>query len=157
MNETESQQPGPGSELIIARLMELILVEILRGGALRMDQEQTGLLAGLADPVTARALAAIHKDLARDWTVQDLARHCRVSRSSFAARFRKVMGTGTIEYILNWRMARAKDELRYGTRSISQIAFDIGFQSSSAFSTAFTRSVGCSPKRFADSARSASM
>jgi AraC-like DNA-binding protein len=152
MNETESLQPGPGSEFIIGRLMELILVEILRGGALRVDQEQTGLLAGLADPVTARALSAIHRDLARDWTVHDLALLSAVSRSAFAARFRKIMGTGPIEYILNWRMARAKDELRYGTRSVSQIAFDIGFQSSSAFSTAFTRSVGYSPKRYADSA-----
>jgi len=127
--------------------MELILVEILRGGAL--GQEHTGLLAGLADPVTARALAAMHGDLAHDWTVNELARLCAVSRSAFAARFRKIMGTGPIEYVLNWRMARAKDELRYGTRSISEIAFDVGFRSSSAFSTAFTRSVGCSPKRCA--------
>jgi AraC-like DNA-binding protein len=150
MNETESAQPGPGSEFIIAHLMELILVEILRGGAL--EQEHTGVLAGLADPITARALAAMHRDLAHDWTVNQLARLCAVSRSAFAARFRKIMGTGPIEYVL--RMARAKDELRYGTRSISQIAFDVGFQSPSAFSTAFTRSIGCSPKRFAASVRS---
>jgi AraC-like DNA-binding protein len=157
MNETESMRPGPGSEFIIARLMELILVEILRGGALRVGEEHTGLLAGLADPVTSRALSAIHRDLAHDWTVYDLARLCAVSRSSFAARFRKIVGAGPIEYVLAWKMARAKDELRYGSRSISQIAFDIGFQSSSAFSSAFSRYVGCSPKRFADAARGASV
>lgn len=153
MNMAESLRPGPGSEFIIARLMELILVEILRGPALRVNQEQAGLLAGLADPVTACALSAIHKNLAHNWTVHDLARLCGVSRSSFAERFRKVMGMGPIEYIQDWRMARAKDELRYGTRSISQVAFDVGFQSSSAFSTAFTRAVGCSPKRYVDSVR----
>ena len=153
MNETESLQPGPGSEFIIMRLMELILVEILRSEALRVNQEHTGLLAGLADPVTARALSAMHRDVAHGWTVSSLARLCDVSRSSLAARFRRIVGRGPIEYLLHWRMALAKDELRRGTRSIGEIALAIGFQSSSAFSTAFTRAVGCSPKRFAGSAR----
>jgi AraC-like DNA-binding protein len=149
MNETESLQPGAGSEFIIARLMELILYEILRGESLGVNQEQGGLLAGLADPITARALAAMHGEVARDWTVSDLARLCGISRSTLAGRFRKIVGTGPIEYLLHWRMAVAKDELRRGTRSIGEIALAIGFLSSSAFSTAFTRAVGCSPKRFA--------
>jgi len=151
MNEAESRQPGPGSEFIIARLMELILVEILRSQALRVDPAHRGLLAGLADPVTARALSAMHRDVARGWTVSDLARLCGASRSTFAARFRNVVGTGPIDYLLHWRMAVAKDELRRGTRSIGEIALAVGFRSSSAFSTAFTRAVGCSPKRFSSS------
>jgi AraC-like DNA-binding protein len=149
MNETESQQPGPGSEFIIARLMELILVEILRSEALQVSNEHTGLLAGLADPITARALSAMHRDVAHGWTVSGLARLCSVSRSTFATRFRNIVGTGPIEYLMHWRMALAKDELRRGTRSIGEIALAIGFQSSSAFSTAFTRATGSSPKRFA--------
>lgn len=153
MNETESLNPGPGSEFVIARLMELILVEILRCEALRVKPEPAGLLPGLADPVTARALSAMHRDVARDWTVADLARLCGASRSAFAVRFRQIVGTGPIEYLLHWRMALAKDELRLGTRSIGEIALAIGFQPSSAFSTAFTRAVGCSPKRFAVSTR----
>ena len=157
MNETESRQPGPGSNFIIARLMELILVEILRSEALRVDperkREHSGLLAGLADPVTARALSAMHRDVAHDWTVSGLARLCGVSRSTFAARFRQIVGMGPIEYLLHWRMALAKDELRRGSQSIGEIALAIGFQSSSAFSTAFSRAVGSSPKRFAVSAR----
>jgi AraC-like DNA-binding protein len=154
VNEAECLHPGPGSEFIIARLMELILVEILRSEALRADLEETGLLAGLADTVTARALSAIHRDVAYGWTVSRLARLCGVSRSTFATRFRKVVGTGPIEYLQQWRIALAKDDLRRRTRSIGEIALAIGFQSSSAFSTAFTRVVGCSPKRFAYSARS---
>jgi AraC-like DNA-binding protein len=153
MNETESLHPGPGSEFVIARLMELILVEILRSHAPSVDQDQAGLLAGLADPVTARALSAMHGDVARDWTVASLGRVCGVSRSAFATRFRKIVGTGPIEYLLHWRLALAKDELRTGAKSVGEIAQAIGFQSSSAFSTAFTRAVGCSPKRFAVSAR----
>ncbi|MBB5343889.1 AraC family transcriptional regulator [Tunturibacter empetritectus] len=160
MNEAEYLQPGPGSEFVIARLMELILVEILRSEALRANpeqgpeqsQEHTGLLAGLTDPVTARALAAMHREVAHGWTVAGLARLCGVSRSSFAVRFRRIVGRGPIEYLLDWRMALAKDELRGGTRSIGEVALMVGFQSSSAFSTAFTRAVGCSPKRFAASA-----
>jgi AraC-like DNA-binding protein len=148
MNEMESLQPGPGSEFILVRLMELILVEILRNEALRVDQH-AGLLAGLADPVTSRALSAMHRDVAHGWTVAGLARLCNVSRSTFAERFRRIVGTGPIEYLQQWRMALAKDELRRGTRSIGEIALAIGFQSSSAFSTTFTRTVGCSPKRFA--------
>ncbi len=162
MNETESLEPGAGSEFIIARLMELILVEILRSETLRVNsdrspdrkQEHSGLLAGLADPVTACALSAMHRDVSHGWTVSGLARLCGVSRSTFAARFRQIVGMGPIEYLLQWRIALARDELRRGTRSIGQIALDIGFQSSSAFSTAFTRAVGCSPKRFAIAARS---
>jgi AraC-like DNA-binding protein len=154
MNEAESLRPGPGSEFIIARLMELILVEILRSETVRVDQEQRGLLAGLGDPMTARALSAMHRDVAGMWTVARLARLCRVSRSTFAARFREVVGKAPIEYLLDWRMAMAKDELRTGARSIGEIALAIGFQSSSAFSTSFSRAVGCSPRRFAASVHS---
>ena len=149
MNQAESLAPGAGSSFIIVRLMELILVEILRNEALKLDQEHTGMLAGLADPVTACALIAMHRNVAHDWTVADLARLCGLSRSSFAARFSKVVGTGPIEYLMRWRMALAKDELNRGERSSGQIALAIGFKSSSAFSTAFTRAVGCAPKLFA--------
>ncbi len=149
MNQAESSTPGPGSDFIIVRLMELILVEILRNEALQMDSKYTGLLAGLADPVTACALAAMHRDVAHEWTVAGLARLCGLSRSSFAARFSKVMGMAPIEYLLQWRMALAKDQLQRGERSSGQIALAVGFKSSSAFSTAFTRAVGCAPKHFA--------
>jgi AraC-like DNA-binding protein len=94
----------------------------------------------------------MHRDVTHDWTVSILARLCGVSRSTLAVRFREIVGMGPIEYLQRWRMALAKDELRRGTKSIGEIALAIGFQSSSAFSTAFTRAVGCSPKRFAASA-----
>jgi AraC-like DNA-binding protein len=149
MNQAESLAPGAGSSFIIVRLMELILVEILRNEALKLDREHTGMLAGLADPVTACALVAMHRNVAHSWTVADLARLCGLSRSSFAARFSKVAGIGPIEYLMHWRMALAKDELQRGKLSIGQIALAIGFKSSSAFSTAFTRVVGNAPKHFA--------
>ena len=149
MNEAESTQPRPGSDFMIARLMELVLVEILRGYALP-DALKPGLIAGLADPVIARALAALHRDVNLSWTTQKLARLCGVSRSSLASRFGRLVGLGPIEYLQRWRMAIAKDELRRGVSSIGEIALAVGFQSGSAFSTAFTRAVGCSPRQFAN-------
>ena len=146
MTEMEARQPGAASAFIILRLVELVLVEIVRTH--RAGEALPGLLAGLADPVTARALAAMHREVARDWTVEALARLCGVSRSGFAVRFRRVVGVAPIDYLQAWRMALAKDALRGGETSVGDIAFAVGFQSSSAFTTAFTRAVGCSPTRF---------
>lgn len=153
INEMEARQPGPASEFIIVRLVELILVEILRTSRPGRSGQFTGLLAGLADPITARALAAMHRDVAHAWTVEKLAKLCALSRSTFATRFHAVVGKPPIAYLLDWRMALAKDALSSGTKSIAEIAFAIGFQSSSAFTTAFTRAVGCSPSRFVGRSR----
>jgi AraC-like DNA-binding protein len=149
MNDDEGQHPGPGSDLVVSRLMELTLLELLRSEVLRLKPGTRGLLSGLADPVIGKSLSAMHSDVAGAWTVARLARLSGVSRSTFATRFRAVMGLGPIEYLANWRIALAKDELTCGTKIIGEIALSVGFHSSSAFSTAFTRAVGCSPKWFA--------
>lgn len=151
MNDAEGQHPGPGSELVVRRLMELTLIELLRNEVPKLSPGTKGLLAGLANPVIAKSLSAMHSEVTRVWTVANLAKHCYVSRSTFATRFRAVMGVGPIEYLTNWRIALAKDELSRGTKTIGEIAMSVGFHSSSAFSTAFTRVVGCSPTQFANS------
>ena len=149
MNDAEGQHPGPGSDLVVSRLMELTLLELLRSELLRLRPGTKGLLSGLSDPVIARSLVAMRSKIAGIWTVAKLARLSGVSRSTFATRFRTVVGLGPIEYLANWRIAVAKDELSCGTKTIGEVALSVGFQSSSAFSTAFTRAVGCSPRRFA--------
>ena len=149
-NEAESVEPGPGSEFIIARLMELLLAELFRGEALAAQPSPTGLLAGLDDPVTARALTALHGDVARPWTTTELARLCGSSRSAFNARFTRVVGVAPMRYLQRWRLAVAKDELRSGRRSVAEIALLVGFRSGSAFTTAFTRTAGCSPRHYAE-------
>lgn len=149
INQAEASQPGPASAFILTRLVELILVEILRSNRWQVSEDNAGLLAGLADSVAARALAAMHGNVSHDWTLEELAKLCGVSRTSFANRFRRTVGMAPIAYLLRWRMAYAKDMLSRGTESIGEIAFAIGFQSASAFTTAFTRAVGCSPRRFA--------
>ena len=149
MNDAEGQHPGAGSEVVVSRLMELTLLEVLRSEVPRLAPGTKGLLSGLADPVVAKALSAMHHEVARAWTVAGLAKLCGVSRSTFATRFRDVMGVGPIEYLTAWRIAVAKDKLRYGAETVGEIAMSVGFQSSSAFSTAFSRIAGCSPKQFA--------
>ncbi|TWB08736.1 AraC-like DNA-binding protein [Rhizobium sp. ERR 1071] len=152
--ESEGRDPGPASEFIIVRLVELALVEILRMPSLdpsgQTDPADRGLLSGLRDPVTAKAIRAMHENVVQEWTVASLARLCGVSRSAFATRFRVVVGIGPIAYLLRWRMALAKEALKSGTTRIEEIAFSIGYKSASAFSTAFTHAVGCSPSRFAE-------
>jgi len=155
MSEKEARQPGPASEFGITRLIELILVQILRTGRSENEETSRGLVAGLANPMIAPALAAMHRDVARSWTVGELAKICAMFRSTFALKFRSIVGTAPIDYLLNWRMILAKDALSRGTKSVSGTAFSIGFQSSSAFTTAFTRAAGCSPTRFAERISSA--
>ncbi|MFK4808779.1 AraC family transcriptional regulator [Devosia sp. ZW T5_3] len=154
--DAEGRDPGPASEFILVRLAELALVEILRMPASDfseqgVDSARRGLLSGLGDPVTMKALRAMHADVGHEWTVESLARLCGVSRSTFATRFHAVVGVSPISYLLQWRIALAKEALGSGTAKIEEVAFSIGYKSGSAFSTAFTRAVGCSPRQFAES------
>ena len=153
MNEAENSAPGPGSDFVVARLMDLLLVEILRGETLAVQPVKAGMLQGLADPVTAKALVALHSDAAKPWTTAKLARLCGCSRSAFNLRFTRIVGVAPMRYLQRWRMAMAKDELRRGKRSVAEIAFLIGFQSGGALTRAFTRSVGCPPSRFIETNR----
>jgi AraC-like DNA-binding protein len=139
----------PGKELIIQRLLETLLVEALRWGIIGKTAASAGLLNGLRDPAMARALHAIHEDVRTRWTVSDLAGIAGMSRSGFAARFNEIVGYAPIEYLARWRIAIAKQALLSGAKSLDRIADEIGYESASAFSTAFSKRVGCSPGRFA--------
>lgn len=148
MLREEADGDRPGRDSILARLVEVMLIETLRRAA-ASGLPQRGVLAGLADPQLARALADIHGDLGRGWTVEALARRAGMSRSVFARRFAEAVGAAPVEYLLGWRMARAKDALVRGRDSLEEIAARIGYRSASAFSTAFRQRVGCPPREFA--------
>jgi AraC-like DNA-binding protein len=139
----------PGRAPVLERLLEVLLMEVIRQGPTQAAEPRPGLLAGLADPQVARALAAIHEDVRRNWTVADLAAVAGASRSAFAARFTRVVGAAPIDYLLSWRMALAKDALRRRDARLAEVAFASGYSSASAFSTAFSRIVGCPPARYA--------
>jgi AraC-like DNA-binding protein len=146
LNADESAHPRLGTGFLLPRLMELVLVEILRDGS--THRATAGLLAGLADPVLAPALRALHSRPAHRWTVSTLARLAHQSRSAFAQRFRSAVGTGPIEYLSRWRLALARDQLRHTTRTLAEIAEATGFSSASALSHAFSRAEGRSPRHY---------
>ena len=148
--QEEAREAGPGSDLILSRLIEVLLVETLRREAASLPHP--AMLRGLADPQLARALADIHANVSRGWTIAELARKAGMSRSAVARRFSESVGLAPVEYLLRWRMALAKDALRHGRGSLDEIAEKIGYRSASAFSTAFSRKVGCPPGEYARSA-----
>jgi AraC-like DNA-binding protein len=143
----ECGRDDPGKTMVLQRLLEVLLVEALRWRSVNSDV--AGLLGGLRDPALARVLGALHANVRDNWTVARLARIAGLSRSAFALRFAKSLGCGPIEYLARWRMALAKDALIQGSKSLDKIADEVGYDSASAFSTAFRRRLGCPPGKFA--------
>lgn len=142
--EADAEQAG--RDLILERYVEILLIEALR--AVPAERTSPGLLRGLADARLARALRAMHGAVDRAWTVQDLALEAGMSRSAFFDRFNRTLGMRPMEYLVSWRMALAKDQLRSGGRPLDEVAQSIGYSSASTFSTAFSRHVGQPPGRF---------
>src|SRR5262249_29206280 len=128
----------------------VLLIEALR--LTPLDGAPPGLLRGLADPRLARAIRQMHGQLARSWTVAQLARTAALSRSSFFDRFTHAVGLPPMEYLLASRMAVAKDLLRHHDLGIDEVAERVGYASASTFSTAFSRYVGQPPRSYARSA-----
>jgi AraC-like DNA-binding protein len=145
----ECAHEEPGKEMVLERLLEVLLIEALRWQGMGSGDVRAGLLSGMRDPALARVLRAMHEDVRTNWTVVDLARIAGMSRSAFAARFGQVLGCGPFEYLVRWRMALAKDALMRGTKTLENIAEEIGYESASAFSTAFRKRLGVPPGRFA--------
>jgi AraC-like DNA-binding protein len=147
----EAGQRRPGREPVLARLVELLLIESLRS---KPDENAPpGLLRGMADARVASAMRHIHGDPARPWTVAHLAKKVALSRSAFFERFTRVVGLPPMEYVLAWRMALAKDLLRRDDSiGLAAVAERVGYGSASTFSTAFSRHVGQAPSRYARAA-----
>ncbi len=145
----ECAAEGPGREAILVRLLEVLMVECLRASGVGDEPLSMGLLAGLNDAALAHALRAMHGDVRADWTVAGLARLAGMSRSAFAARFSHKLGCGPLEYLARWRMILARDALGRGGKPLEKLAEEIGYESASAFSTAFRKRVGCAPGAFA--------
>lgn len=144
-DETRGQRPA--REVVLARLLEVLLIEALRSAA--GTAASPGLVRGLADARLAAAIRAMHEAPTRAWTVAELAREAALSRSTFFERFSRTVGLAPMEYLLAWRMALAKDLLRRRKAGVAEIAERVGYGSASTFSVAFTRHVGQSPTQYA--------
>ena len=135
----------PGSETVLAKLSELLFVEAVRRYAEALPEGQTGWLAGLREPYVARALALLHRDINRRWTVDDLGREVGLSRSALADRFLRLIGVPPMHYLANWRMQVATQKLRTTNASLGQVAETVGYESEAAFSRAFKKAFGSAP------------
>jgi AraC-like DNA-binding protein len=143
----ESREQRPAREVVLARLLEVLLIEALRSTA--GTSASPGLVRGLADERLSVAIRAMHERPTHDWSVAELATRAALSRSTFFERFGRTVGVAPMAYLLAWRMALAKDLLRRHAGSVASIAERVGYNSASTFSAAFARHVGCSPTRYA--------
>ncbi|MDG4808869.1 AraC family transcriptional regulator [Micromonospora sp. WMMD1120] len=146
--DAELRSTRLGSHLVAEHLALVLLIRVLRLHLARADRSSAGWLAGLADPVVAPALRAMHARPAHRWTVDEVARAATVSRSTLAARFKKVVGSGPLEYLTGWRIELAAERLRRGTDTVATIAQAVGYGSESALSVAFKRATGLSPRSY---------
>jgi AraC-like DNA-binding protein len=144
----ELREGQPGGFLVAQHLSHMMLIQALR---LHMAEGLTGgvgWLFALADKRMGAAISAMHDDPAHRWTLQLLAAHAGMSRSSFALRFKQRVGASPMEYLARWRMLLAGDRLANSSDPIAAIALSLGYESESAFSTAFKRVMGCSPRQY---------
>jgi AraC-like DNA-binding protein len=143
----ESREVRPARDVILARLLEVLLIEALRSTA--GTAASPGLLRGLTDERLAAAIRRMHESPTRTWTVAQLAKEAALSRSAFFERFSRAVGVAPMEYLLGWRMALAKNLLRRKECGVAEVAERVGYSSASTFSVAFTRHVGLPPTRYA--------
>lgn len=136
-----------GSSAVVRRMSEIIFIETIRSSASQSEQ-LSGLLEALNDPKISRAIEAMHRDVATQWTVETLAGEAAMSRSRFAARFQELVGCGPLTYLAEWRLQKACMLLREGKVSVQEVAGRIGYQSPAAFTRAFANMFGESPTSF---------
>jgi AraC-like DNA-binding protein len=142
---TEIRTPHAGGESIRLSLCELMFVELLRRHLETLSSDEPGWLAGLRDPKVGRALAVLHAEPSRDWTLDALARATGVSRSVLAERFARCVGETPMRYLTLWRMQLAARMLVDGATKVAAIGEQVGFRSESAFSRTFKKVTGLSP------------
>ncbi len=145
----ELSDPRPGGALIAEHLAHMLLVQALRLHMAEGASGGIGWLFALADKQMRAAIGAMHADPAHRWTLQALAERAGMSRSAFSLKFKETVGASPMEYLTRWRMLLAGDRLTNSNDPISVIAPSLGYDSESAFSTAFKRVMDCSPRRYA--------
>lgn len=142
----------PGGTLVTQHLAHIVLLQALRLYLENSAQHRMGWPFALTDPQLSAALRAIHAEPSAPWNLSMLASKAGMSRASFAQAFSFAVGTSPIEYLTRWRMLLASDRLTRGNDRVSEIATSVGYKSESAFSTAFRRIMGSSPREYARSA-----
>jgi AraC-like DNA-binding protein len=140
----EARNERPGYSCVLSRLTETFFIEALRRH-IATEGEASRTLAALRDPVVGGAVALMHAEPARRWSVPLLARELATSRSLLAARFTTLMGCAPMQYLARWRVLTAARRLQDGGRSIAEVGAEVGYESDAAFARAFKRHLGTPP------------
>jgi AraC-like DNA-binding protein len=141
----EARHPRPGGEAVITRLADIIVIQAIRAWIDTNPGARVGWLGALRDPTIGRAIALVHADPARAWSVDALAAELAMSRSAFSARFTALVGEPAMQYVTNWRMQLALATLQQGDATVAELADQLGYRSEAAFARAFKRVIGSSP------------
>jgi AraC-like DNA-binding protein len=141
----EAWQTRAGGATMLTRMAELMFVEVLRRYSEELSPRQTGWLAGLRDPLVSAALAAMHERPAYPWTLAELARVVATSRTVLSERFSQTVGLAPMQYLTEWRLQLAAEQLTAGSRKVAAVSAEVGYESEAAFSRAFKRRTGHAP------------
>lgn len=145
---SESARERPGQRVALSRLTEVLFVEVLRSWIRSLAPGEGGWLGAMADPHIGPALQLIHERPDRPWTLGDLGRRVGLGRSTFSARFTKLVGQSMHRYLIARRMAEAAFLLETSDEGIARIATRVGYETAAAFSKLFHRHHGISPGRY---------
>lgn len=149
----EITKDAPGQEVLLDRLLDLLLISVLRAWLDRPGAEGPGWYQALGHPVVGRALRLLHDQPAHPWTVATLAAGTRISRAALARSFTELVGTAPMTYLREWRLALAADLLREPTATLDAVARQVGYGNGFALSTAFSRVRGMSPRQHRSAGR----
>ncbi|MEM9330224.1 MAG: AraC family transcriptional regulator [Pseudomonadota bacterium] len=149
---TEAGREKMGGDLIAMKMSEIIFVQALRA-YIQSTGSDKPVLAGFADPKLSRALAAIHKEPGKSWTLESLSEIAGMSRTTFSNRFSELMTVTPLSYITDWRMQIARQLLSETETPIIQIAKEVGYQSEAAFSRVFKKYANAAPASYRRAAR----
>jgi AraC-like DNA-binding protein len=151
----EAEAPRPGTAILLAKMAEALFIEILRRHIDELPARQTGWLAGTRDAVVGGALAALHREPHRAWTVAALAAEVGTPRSVLGERFARFLGEPPLAYLARWRLQLAARGLETTDKTVLEIAMDVGYQSEPSFNRAFKREFGRPPARYRKEHRAA--
>jgi AraC-like DNA-binding protein len=141
----EARSPRPGGAGVLAKLAEVLFIEVLRLYMNEQSADRPGWLAAVRDRIVGAALTQLHTRPAHAWTLEALARAAGTSRSVLAERFQHLVGSAPMEYLTQWRMLLAANLLSGSNAPLARIAEDIGYQTDTAFIRAFRREYGIPP------------
>jgi AraC-like DNA-binding protein len=146
---SEMAQPAPGSEVMVNRLADILFIQCVRAHIASSSETcKSGWLRAIFDPRIGAVLNAMHERIENPWTVETLAAAAGMSRSAFALRFKELVGETPLEYLTNWRMYKATGLLQEDHRKLFEVANSVGYDSDAAFSKAFKRVLGVTPKQY---------